>query len=172
MIRGLACIPDFVVLTAAYFLFFFRRWKRSGHVHLMIRTVFYVYLCMVVYFTLMPVLTSVQNIYVLPYGNVNLSPFIDVTEGHLNAATEIWLNILLMVPFGFFLPMVRDRSPLSIISAGFLFSLMIEVCQPLLSQYRAADITDLITNTAGTAAGYLLYRLLYPKIREFFRLLP
>ena len=170
MIRGLACIPDFVVLTAVYFLIFFKRWKQSGHVSFLIRTAFYVYLCMVMYFTLMPVLTSVQNIYVLPYGNINLSPFIDVTEGHLNAETEIWLNILMMVPFGFFLPMVRDKSPLSIISAGFLLSLTIEILQPLLSQYRAADITDLITNTVGTALGYILYRLLYPKIHEYFNL--
>ncbi len=166
MSRGVACIPDFCVLIFIYFLIFFPRWKPLSRIQFLIRTVFYCYLCMVVYFTLMPVLVSVENTYVRPYGNVNLAPFIDITEGHLNAEMEIWLNILMMVPFGFILPMIRRRSTLAVVSAGFLFSLCIETIQPFLSPYRAADITDLITNTAGTLVGCLLYRLFREHIEE------
>ena len=167
MIRGIESLPDFLTLAVIYFVMFFPKWKKMGHVRFMIRTLFYFYLCMVIYFTLMPVLTSIPNLYEKPYGTINFSPFIDITEGHLNAKEEIFLNTLMMIPFGFFLPMVRQKSPLSIISAGFLFSLMIECVQPFLNPRRAADITDLITNTFGTALGYLLYRLASGHIQAF-----
>lgn len=38
-----------------------------------------------------------------------------------------------------------------------LVSLGIELLQPLINGFRSADITDLITNTIGGMAGYLLY---------------
>lgn len=41
---------------------------------------------------------------------------------------------------------------------GFVFSLSLEMCQ-LLFQIGATDITDLITNTSGTAIGVYLYKL-------------
>lgn len=166
MIRGIASLPDFVVLVFVYFIVFYRKWKEMGHLRLFLRTVFYCYLCMVVYFTLMPVLASIPNFYLYPAGTINLSPFIDIAEGHLNAETEIILNILMMIPFGFLLPLIMQRSPLAIISAGFLTSLAIECIQPFLNPYRAADITDLITNTVGTIIGYFLYRLLREHIQN------
>lgn len=166
MIRGIASLPDFVVLAAIYFICFFRKWRTMGHLRLFLRTVFYCYLCMVFYFTLMPILASIPNLYLYPRGTVNLSPFIDIVEGHLNAETEIWLNILMMIPFGFLYPLISQRSSMSIISAGFITSLTIECIQPFLNPYRAADITDLITNTIGTVIGYILYRLLRTHIQN------
>ena len=166
MIRGIACLPDFVVLVFVYFIVFFRKWKEMGTLRLFLRTVFYCYLCMVMYFTVMPILASIPNFYLLPAGTINLSPFIDIAEGHLNAETDIILNILMMIPFGFLLPLIIQRSPMAIISAGFLTSLTIECIQPFLNPYRAADITDLITNTIGTMIGYLLYRLLREHIQN------
>lgn len=41
--------------------------------------------------------------------------------------------------------------------AAFLLSLGIEFLQPLLTTHRTADITDLIANTIGGLAGYLLF---------------
>ena len=41
--------------------------------------------------------------------------------------------------------------------AAFLLSLGIELLQPLLTTHRTADITDLIANTVGGLAGYLLF---------------
>ncbi|NLJ94559.1 MAG: VanZ family protein, partial [Clostridiaceae bacterium] len=46
----------------------------------------------------------------------------------------------------------------------FLFSLAIELTQPLLHMHRASDITDLITNTIGGIIGYLFYRF-FSKIK-------
>lgn len=41
--------------------------------------------------------------------------------------------------------------------AAFLLSLCIELLQPLLTTNRTSDITDVIANTAGGLAGYLLF---------------
>ncbi|MGI6706765.1 MAG: VanZ family protein [Clostridia bacterium] len=38
--------------------------------------------------------------------------------------------------------------------------------QPLISGFRAADITDLITNTIGGLSGYLLYLVFKPVINK------
>ena len=73
---------------------------------------------------------------------------------------------LVVITTLFLLPLIMQRSPLAIISAGFLTSLAIECIQPFLNPYRAADITDLITNTVGTVIGYFLYRLLREHIQN------
>lgn len=48
-------------------------------------------------------------------------------------------------------------------------SLGIELLQPLLDGFRSADITDLITNTIGGAAGYIFYIIFRPIICRFLR---
>lgn len=39
-------------------------------------------------------------------------------------------------------------------------SLSIELLQPLINSARSADITDVITNTAGGLIGYIFYALI------------
>ena len=85
--------------------------------------------------------------------HINLVPFsqrIDV-KGYV-------LNIILLMPFGFLLPMIWDdmRKPIPVILSGFAFSLLIEVSQILSS--RGTDIDDLILNTLGAALGFSCYR--------------
>lgn len=83
---------------------------------------------------------------------VCLIPFAGIREG----LTERLLNVLLFLPFGFFLPVIweRFRTLIPTVLAGFLFSLAIEMSQ--LFTYRLTDVNDLIGNTLGTALGYLL----------------
>lgn len=71
------------------------------------------------------------------------------------------LNIILFMPLGFLLPFMsrRLRNPLAVVTAGFVFSACIEASQLL--NLRATDIDDLIMNTAGTAAGFLIWLILY-----------
>ena len=63
-------------------------------------------------------------------------------------------NILMMMPFGFLLPLISPKSGKFriIFLSGFLFSLSIELSQ--LFNYRATDIDDLILNTLGAILGY------------------
>jgi glycopeptide antibiotics resistance protein len=66
-------------------------------------------------------------------------------------------NIVMFIPFGFFTPLLWDRARrfITVITGGFIFSLLIEFLQFFIS--RGTDIDDLILNTAGTMIGYLLY---------------
>ena len=68
-------------------------------------------------------------------------------------------NIGIFLPIGFFHALLwRRRSLLYSTAIGFLTSLTIETIQLFID--RGTDLDDLILNTAGAAAGYLLYRLL------------
>ena len=71
---------------------------------------------------------------------------------------EVLLNVLLFFPFGVYLKLLNLPSRRSILT-GFLFSLTLELCQFAFA-LGTCDITDLITNTAGTAVGVCLYLLL------------
>lgn len=67
------------------------------------------------------------------------------------------LNVILFVPFGFFLPLLwkRFRFFPYIVILGFLFSVAIETAQ--LFNYRTTDVDDVIMNTLGAVVGYLVF---------------
>lgn len=67
------------------------------------------------------------------------------------------LNIVMCVPFGFLVPLIwEDMGRVSrILPAGFLFSLLLEVSQLL--NIRGTDVDDLIMNTLGALAGFVVY---------------
>ena len=72
------------------------------------------------------------------------------------------MNIVLFMPLGFFCPLIskRYRRVKNTVFTGFGLSLTIELAQ-LFTMYRATDIDDLITNTAGTLLGYACFRLIH-----------
>lgn len=150
---------DFIVLALLYILVFFRRWRAIGKDILLVNTLMYVYLSFVLYFTLMPVITSLPFILNHPYSPMNMTPFVDVLSGRGDFIRQVLLNVIMTIPFGFLFPMTRKPN------AGFgktvfsclIMSLGIELLQPLINGFRSADITDLITNTIGSAIGYVVY---------------
>lgn len=150
---------DFIALVLLYIFVFFRKWKFKGKDTLLINTLMYVYLSFVLYFTLMPVITSLPFILNHPYIPMNMVPFIDVLTGRGDFVRQILLNVMMMVPFGFLFPMTRNPAAGlgRTVFSCFLVSLGIELLQPLISGSRNADITDLITNTIGGIVGYVLY---------------
>ncbi len=83
-----------------------------------------------------------------------LIPFLDMISGPIDTI----LNIILFVPLGCFLPLLyRKYNHInSTALTGFLFSLSIELVQ--MFGRGSTDINDLITNTAGTCLGYLIYK--------------
>lgn len=155
---------DFAALALLYALVFFRKWKRKGREILLVNTLMYVYLSFVLYFTLMPVLTSLPFIGNHSYVPMNLIPFIDVSEGRGDYLRQVVLNIVMTIPFGFLFPLTQNRT------AGFgktacfcfLMSLGIELLQPLISSSRSSDVTDLITNVIGGMLGYGVYAVFKP----------
>lgn len=166
-------ILDFVVLGLLYALVFYKKWKAKGREQLIINTTMYVYLCFVLYFTLMPIITSLPFIFDHPYVPMNLQPFIDVISQRGNFVKEIILNIIMTIPFGFLLPLTNKKNMnfAKVILWTLLLSLTIEIIQPLISSARFSDITDVITNVTGGAIGYVLYLILKPLVERLLILI-
>lgn len=155
---------DFTALALLYAFVFFRKWKMVGKDILLVNTLMYIYLSFVLYFTLMPVITSLPFVLNHPYKPMNLVPFIDVSQRRGDFFRQIVLNILLTVPFGFLFPLTRSKAAkfTATVFFCFLMSLGIELLQPLINGTRASDITDLITNVIGGMLGYGFYILFKP----------
>ncbi len=80
---------------------------------------------------------------------------------HANLA-QLALNLLLMLPFGFLLPLVFPKT-----KWNFSKILLLGICVPLLIEMlqifcrRSWDIDDVLMNLCGTLLGYGIFRLLH-----------
>lgn len=165
---------DFIALALLYAFVFFKKWKSQGNDIWLVNTLMYVYLSFVLYFTLMPILTSIPFVFNHPYTPMNLVPFIDVSEGRGDFFRQIVLNVVMTIPFGFLFPLTRNRTAKlgRTVFYCFLMSLGIEVLQPLLNSFRSSDVTDLITNVTGGVLGYGFYMIFKPvtfRILDFIK---
>lgn len=102
-------------------------------------------------------------------GSWNFIPFAEGTSGMF----QYIANTIMFLPVGFALPLLWQQflRPFYAIGAGFLLSLSIELLQ--LFTFRATDIDDLITNTLGTALGWILFwvfSILMPKFLKKFQI--
>ena len=80
--------------------------------------------------------------------------------GMLNDIINSYLNVLLFIPLGIFVPCLwpEYRSMMKTVGLGLMTSLGIEILQ--IFTFRATDINDVITNVAGTMIGYLIGKLI------------
>ena len=70
-------------------------------------------------------------------------------------------NVLIFVPFGFFMPMASrswNRSFFLTVFYSFGISFFVEVFQ-LLTKVGSFDVDDMLLNTAGGLCGYILFAL-------------
>lgn len=155
---------DFTVLAILYVFIFYNRWKVKGKDILFVNTLMYLYLSFVLYFTLMPIITSLPFVFNHSYVPMNLVPFIDVSTGKGDFIRQVVLNIIMTIPFGFLLPLIKNKkiNLFKTILYTFILSLGIEILQPFINDFRSSDITDLITNTFGGIIGYILYLIFKP----------
>ncbi len=165
---------DFIILFILYIFIFFKKWQAKGKDVLVINTLMYIYLSFVLYFTLMPIFTSLPNIFIFTSRTINLTPFIDVIESKGDFIRQVVLNVVMTIPFGFLLPHIRNLKInfIKTIFYTFSLSLVIEILQPIINSYRSTDITDLITNTLGGVIGYVFYLIFKPltnKILNFIK---
>lgn len=168
---------NFLLLAMIYGIWYFKKGRRLPALKRLIRTLMYIYLCMVIYVTLMPFsipLGATNNLFM---DSANFIPLQDLRLNRSGAVKEILLNILMTVPFGFLLPLLKRVKAWATVASTFVLSLGIESVQ-LLGVYwgnmnpRAFDVTDLITNTIGGLIGYCLYKLAgswFPGLLERFR---
>ena len=142
LIELVAATVFIIPVWCVYEKIFFQSWKRT-----LIYMIFGFYLVVVLALVGFPNITMLQMEF-----TVNLIPFIYMLSDFVNAC----LNVLLFVPFGFFLPMLwkEFRSIKRVALAGIVATFFIEISQ--LFTGRATDIDDIITNSIGTLIGYLI----------------
>ncbi|MDI6414873.1 VanZ family protein [Solobacterium moorei] len=124
-------------------------------------TAFYLYICIMLILTLMPIIIHLPNIFSGFSSEINFHPFIDWQLQRGDSLTESLLNISLFIPFGFLIRKNVKLTPIQTILTGFLFNTYIEILQPLLSFDKVSDISDVITNTIGTCIGAYLYQMCF-----------
>ena len=147
-------IPAAVVLVPVFGILYFKSFNRDLKKSAL-QCTFCLYLCA------MFALVGIPNVtYFRPEVNLNLIPFKGMVQDMKNGI----LNVILFVPLGFLLPVLwqnyRKMGSCVVYCMG--LSLSIELLQML--TFRATDVNDLITNTAGTLLGFLLAKGLTPKI--------
>lgn len=127
---------------------------------MLIYTVFYSYVCAVIFLTLLPfpLEWDPKNF----DGDIgNFIPFRDLRYGYNGALKDIVLNIIMTIPFGILFPQLSKAKCIATVLLGFSISTLIECVQLLMtllgSNIHSFDITDIITNTAGALIGYLIW---------------
>jgi glycopeptide antibiotics resistance protein len=112
-----------------------------------------------------------------PSQTIQLLPFqwvLDFIGGDPKAFTQVLLNIALFVPLGF---LARKLSLRGVVGVGFTLSLLIEITQLTANfgtapfVYRIFDVDDLLTNTTGTALGWILVHAI-TRVTASVRVLP
>lgn len=171
---SLECIWDFLI-TGVVFAILLQKWEREEERLIFWYSTMYIYLCGVVYFTLMPVYTSFYSLFDHPYYTMNIMAFKDLAILKPFAERELFLNILMTIPFGILLPILYEETYETVWGKSFGLSLGIELIQPILSDNRVSDITDLLTNTFGGIVGYILYlycwEFIYRKLKRWGRMI-
>jgi len=121
----------------------------------------YTYLttCIIIFITLCPITLNIPTIFLSEHTSYNFQPFVDLLYGYGNYLEEILANIILFIPFTICLRKETKCSLLKATLLGILFSFCIEITQPLISDIRVCDITDLITNSIGALIGAIIYEV-------------
>ena len=147
---------------------FLRLRKRQTATYLALFTIFFVYVYKVIDYTLLHYQSLLLMRYVMPNliltgetaeESLNLIPLVTLTPEDLETSL---LNVLLLIPFGFGLPFVTRLRLKQTVLLGALFSTVIELLQLVTGilggvTFRVADANDVLFNTLGAAAGYVLF---------------
>lgn len=97
---------------------------------------------------------------------IKLVPFVASGDADASAPLEVVANFVFFIPFGLYLGLLAPAWRWWTAALVFLgASLLFETAQHLLS-IGTFDITDVIMNTAGGAAGLGLLALVRPRLRD------
>lgn len=115
------------------------------------------------------------SIFLIVFATIFYTPITFNLQGSLNLVPFAWLhtmntynefivekipNILLFIPFGFFIPIVfsSKRYFYKTLEISFCLTFSIEFVQFFIG--RSSDIDDVITNLLGAVIGYLFFKIL------------
>lgn len=110
-----------------------------------------------------------KNINIKPFSGMYVLYLSSVINGDIYSIINLFGNILVFIPWGFFLAVYyketkNEKSRILVITI--LTSFLIETIQLFVGRY--ADITDIILNTIGVFLGRLIFCYLNILFREFF----
>lgn len=96
---------------------------------------------------------------------VNIIPF----AGMVSDFTNAFLNVLLFIPLGIFLPVLfkKYRNIKSTVLFALCMTVVIEIAQ--IFTFRTTDINDIITNVAGALIGYFVSKKLPKNFTQHIR---
>jgi len=148
------------------------RRKQHNFLQITVQASFFIYVFAVLqltgYFILFKEISShgwwdKMNHRIETHDRVNLEPFktIDIYQ---TWGKQILGNFVMLLPLGIYLPLIytRLRKAYNFFAVSlicFLVSVGIELLQ-LATSYRSTDIDDVILNTLGGGAGFLIYQLI------------
>lgn len=154
----------FLFYTFTYFKFIYKLNKTPKIIYI----IYYLYITTVLLLTIVPnsFITDFKWLYddYQSFSYINTILFRDIKMGYHGAIKDIVLNILMLIPFGFIIPMLKSNiTLLKITLYTFMFSFLIEFIQLITTilflNHRICDITDLFTNTIGGVIGYIIYKI-------------
>ena len=167
--RVVGLVLSFLLLFA-WIIFITVRRKQDNILHVAVQASFFIYVFAVLqltgYFILFKEVSShgwwdkmIQRIET--HDRVNLEPFqtIDLYQAW---GKQIVGNFVMLLPLGIYLPLIYKRIRKTynffvVLLICFLVSVGIELLQ-LATSYRSTDVDDVILNTLGGGAGFLIYQ--------------
>src|SRR6187551_1822685 len=160
-----------ILLLFGWIVFVTIRRKQNNFLQVVVQASFFVYIFAVLqltgYFILFKEISShdwwdKMNQRIETHDRVNLEPFktIDIYQ---TWGKQILGNFIMLLPLGIYLPLIykglrKAYNFFVVLLICFFVSVGIELLQ-LATSYRSADIDDVILNTFGGGAGFLIYQL-------------
>ena len=161
-----------ILLLFAWIIFVTIRRKQNNLLYVAVQASFFIYVFAVLqltgYFILFKEVSShgwwdKMNQRIETHDRVNLEPFrtIDIYQ---TWGKQILGNFVMLLPLGIYLPFIYKRLRKAynffvVLLICFLVSVGIELLQ-LATSYRSADVDDVLLNTLGGGAGFLIYQLI------------
>jgi glycopeptide antibiotics resistance protein len=161
-----------ILLLFGWIIFVTNRRQQNNFLQVVVQASFFIYVFAVLqltgYFILFKEISShnwwdKMNHRIDTHDHVNLEPFktIDIYQ---TLGKQILGNFVMLLPLGIYLPLLYTKlrkaySFFAVLLISFLVSVGIELLQ-LATSYRSTDIDDVILNTLGGGAGFLIYLLI------------
>jgi glycopeptide antibiotics resistance protein len=170
-VKRVAGLVFSVLLLFAWIIFITARRKQDNFLEVTVQASFFIYVFAVLqltgYFILFKEISShgwwdKMNQRIETHDRVNLEPFKTIGI-YQTWGKQILGNFVMLLPLGIYLPLIYKRlrkayNFIVVLPICFLISVGIELLQ-LATSYRSTDIDDVILNTLGGGAGFLIYQL-------------
>lgn len=163
-----------LIITIIFRYLKYKKTKNLNWYYEILLVIFITFVIGLISQTIIPKIEIYNNQVIIKYANItriNIMPlkviiqtYNELLNNNINyLIINLLGNIIMFIPFGFFIPLLFNISNKKVIMIGFLSSLFIELNQLILP--RGTDIDDLILNTTGTIIGLIIYKIINKKFK-------